>query len=64
MSFWLFLAVVVALVGFLLLLKPEVLWLWLHRKQEGPAMSSAVAALLRLVGIGVLFLSVILARMV
>ncbi len=64
MSFWLFLAVVVALVGFLLLLKPEVLWLRLHRKQERPAMSNAVAALLRLVGIGVLFLSVILARMV
>ena len=64
MSFWLFLAVVVALVGFLLLLKPEVLWLRLHRKQERPAMSNAVAALLRLVGIGVLFLSVILTRMV
>ena len=64
MRIWLILAIAVALMGFLLLLKPEVLWLRLHRDQERPAMSNAVAALLRLVGIGVLFLSVLLARMV
>ncbi len=61
MSPLLLLAVAVALLGFVLLLKPELLWKRVRRDQE---LTGAFAALLRLVGIAVLALSVLIARQV
>ena len=63
MSPLLVLAVVVALLGFVLLLKPELLWRRFQKDKEA-ALPGAFAALLRLVGIGVLFLSVVIAQQV
>ncbi len=63
MGIGLILAFAVALLGFVLLLRPEPLWRCL-RKNKDDAISSAMAALLRLCGIGCLALSVALAQWV
>ena len=57
----LILAFVVAAFGFLLLLKPEILW---NRLQKDKTLSGAMAALLRLCGIGCMALSVVIAQWV
>lgn len=61
MSPLLILAIVVALLGFLLLLRPELLWKHFRKDQ---ALQNMTAALLRLIGIGVLALSVVIAQQV
>ena len=61
MSPLLLLAIAVALVGFVLLLKPELLWKRVRKEQP---LESTFAALLRLVGIAVLAFSVLIARQV
>lgn len=59
----LMLAVFVALLGFVLLLKPELIWNKIQKEKDGQ-LSAGFAALLRLGGIGVLVLSVVIADMV
>lgn len=54
-------AFVLAALGFLLLLRPETLWNRLNREK---ALSGALAALLRLCGIGCMVLSVTVAQWV
>ena len=61
MSPLLLLAAAVALSGFVLLLKPELLW---KRVQRDRKLTGPYAALLRLVGIAVLALSVLIAQQV
>ena len=61
MSPLLILAFIVAALGFVLLLKPELLW---NRFQKENALSGGMAALLRLVGIGCRALSVVVAQWV
>ncbi len=63
MSGLLILAIFVALLGFILLLKPELIWNRVQKDKE-TQLSAGFAALLRLVGIGVLVLSVVIADMV
>ena len=53
--------VIVALFGFVLILKPEPIW---HLVQKDKELTGPMAALLRLVGIGMLFLSVAIVQMV
>lgn len=63
MSPFLVLAFVVVIIGFVLLLRPELLWrLWHKDKKAG--LPGAQAALLRLGGIGCMLLSVCLAQLV
>ena len=54
-------AFAVALLGFVLLLRPEPLWRCVCKDKE---LSGAMAALLRLCGIGCLVLSVVMAQLV
>ena len=61
MNFFLIAAIAVALLGFVLLLEPKVLWKLVQKEK---ALSTGMAALLRLIGIGVLLLSVLLAERV
>lgn len=63
MSPLLFLAIIVAIVGFVLLLRPEIFWRILQKEKDN-ALSNVMGAFLRLIGIGVLFLSVFLAQLV
>lgn len=58
---WLILAFAVAALGFLLLLRPEILW---NRLQKNKTLNGAMAALLRLCGIGCMALSVAVAQWV
>ena len=57
------LGIVIALVGFVLLLKPEIIWRR-FQKEEGATLSGPTAAFLRLVGIAVLILSATVVQMV
>ena len=61
MTVLLIIGVIVALLGFVLLLRPEPLWRLVCKDKE---LTGPMAALLRLVGIGVLFLSVAIVQMV
>lgn len=63
MNLLLILAILVALVGFVLLLRPETLWRP-FQKEKDAVLSNVMGAFLRLIGIGVLFLSVFLAQLV
>ena len=60
MSPFLVLAFVVVIIGFVLLLRPELLW----HKDKKAVLPGAQAALLRLGGIGCMLLSVCLAQLV
>ena len=51
------------IVGFVLLLRPELLWRLLHKDKKA-VLPSGLAALLRLGGIGCMFLSVCFAQLV
>lgn len=62
MNLLLILAILVAVVGFVLLLRPETLWRP-FQKEKDAVLSSAMGALLRLVGIGVLFLAALIAQL-
>lgn len=61
MSVLLILAILVALFGFVLLLKPQPIWKLVQKEKE---LSGVWEAFLRLVGIGLLALSVLIAQMV
>ena len=63
MNLLLILAILVAIVGFVLLLRPETLWRP-FQKEKDAVLSNVMGAFLRLIGIGVLFLSVFLAQLV
>lgn len=63
MSPLLFLAIIVAIVGFVLLLRPETFWRP-FQKEKDAVLSNVMGAFLRLIGIGVLFLSVLLAQLI
>ncbi len=63
MSPLLILALLVALLGFVLLLKPELIWRRFQKGKEA-ALPGTYAALMRLAGIGALFLSAALAGQV
>lgn len=63
MSPLLLVAIVVALLGFVLLLKPELLWKRFQKNADA-SLPNTLAAFLRLVGIGVLALSVVVANLV
>lgn len=56
-------AIFVALVGFVLLLRPETLWRP-FQKDKDAKLSKVLGAFLRLVGIGALALSVLIAQLV
>ena len=62
MSLLLIVAIFVAVIGFGLLLVPERLWRP-FRKDPDAVLSSAMGALLRLVGIGLLFLAALIAQL-
>ena len=63
MSPLLFLAIIVAIVGFVLLLRPETFWRP-FQKEKDEVLSNVMGAFLRLIGIGALFLSVLLAQLI
>ena len=63
MSLFLVLAFVVVIIGFVLLLRPELLWRLLHKDRKA-VLPGGLAALLRLGGIGCMFLSVCFAQLV
>ena len=63
MSLLLTLAILVALLGFMLLLKPQPIWK-LFQKDNEAVLSNVLEAALRLLGIGLLAFSVVIAQMV
>lgn len=63
MSPFLVLAFVVVIIGFVLLLRPELLWRLLHKDKKA-VLPGGLAALLRLGGIGCMFLSACFAPLV
>lgn len=63
MSLFMVLAFVVVIIGFVLLLRPELLWRLLHKDKKA-VLPGGLAALLRLGGIGCMFLSVCFAQLV
>lgn len=61
MTLGLILGILVAIFGFVLILKADLVWRLIQKKKE---LTGPVAAFLRLLGVGALFLSVAIVQMV